>query len=488
MDSVSGSDEPGVLPDALAAPSVVLDGAGAVRATNPSFTRQKSGEHRCLPVVRIGDSFLDAFADHAEALRDLLAGEREHARTDWQCPDLRCGRWWSVRSRPLRGMPGAVVTHVDVTRRKRLEEQERQSQKLEAVGRLAAGVAHDLNNVLTGVLGYADLLGRRLADGSEEIDGIRTAVGRARDLVDDLLAFSQRRTGTAAVHDLNDILRAVLPAVSAAAGPDVAVDLSLHDEPCPVRFDRPQLEQVVAKLVSNAREAMPGGGTLSLVTSLAGDRVTLRVSDTGAGMDEATRLRAVEPFFTTRSAEGHTGLGLSMAYGVVAQAGGDLLLQSHPGRGTAVVVELPVAAGAVAPAPGPAPTPAPAPPGGQGQTGVILLVEDEAMIRDVMASVLGDQGYTVLAAADGGQALALAADADRVDLVVTDVQMPQMDGPTLVSRLRRERAGVEVLFMTGYTERRLDGAALGDPAPRVLRKPFGLQELLDAVTAVLGGR
>jgi PAS domain S-box-containing protein len=413
---------------------------------------------------------------------------------------------------PYRDLDGRIVGIIgnarDITQRKRgeeelrerlsLEEQVRQAQKLESVGRLAGGVAHDFNNLLTVVLGCAEALRSDAARGAparlEDVDEIRAAGERARDLTRQLLAVARRQVIAPVPLDLNGVLRASEKLLRRVLGEDVELVVDLERDPWWIRADPGQLEQVVLNLAVNARDAMPRGGTLVLRTrnragarrsgdgAPAADRdgVCLTIRDSGTGMAPEVRAHLFEPFFTTKPDGKGTGLGLATVYGIVSQADGHVRVESEPGRGTAFelwfprTLDPPVATAA--------PAAARAAPG----TERLLVVEDDAPVREVTVRALRASGYQVLVAASGREALALEPAAlDGLDLVVTDVVMPGLDGRTMADELRRRRPALRVLYVSGYTEDAVIARGVLSSGMGFLAKPFTPATLLARVRAVL---
>jgi signal transduction histidine kinase/ActR/RegA family two-component response regulator len=367
------------------------------------------------------------------------------------------------------------------------EERLVQSQKMEAVGRLAGGVAHDFNNLLVVIAGYAELLLERTgpgAPGSRELSEILAAANRAADLTRQLLAFSRRQMLQPRVLDLNGVIAGLEDMIRRLIGEDVELCVSLSGEPMNVKADPAQIEQAVVNLAVNARDAMPEGGRLSISTrevtlertslpavhgSLApGAHVLLEVADTGIGMTDAVRAHAFEPFFTTKEKGKGTGLGLSTVYGIVNQSNGHIVLDSTPGRGSTFRIFLPMEpAGAEAPPKPPAATP-PAHPGG-----TVLVVEDAEAVRSLVCRILAECGYEVLEAPTGADALALVDRfAGAIDLLVTDVIMPGMSGPELARRMTGRNPGTRVLFMSGYTDDLLARHGVQEPGIDYIQKPF----------------
>ena len=364
------------------------------------------------------------------------------------------------------------------------------------MGQLAGGIAHDFNNLLLVVGSYAGFLHEsfdeddpRRGDAAE----IRHASDRAAALTRQLLTFSRRGVtqpvpldAAAAISGMEEMLRRTLAAT-------VDLELELEPELGAVVVDTDQLEQVVVNLVQNAEHAMPDGGTLrirtsgieigadAIVESLApGHYVAIAVSDTGEGMTEAVRSRAIEPFFTTRRDAGGSGLGLASAYGIVTAAGGAITIESGPSEGTTVVLYLPTTSESVA-----APEAAePRPPGEGGDRTVVLVAEDEPTIRALTTRMLTAQGYTVLTAASGVEALRIARSTKRIDVLLTDVIMPGMTGNELAATLAHERPGLPIVFMSGYNDQIVADSVLAADT-LYLPKPFKPQELLDLLALAL---
>jgi PAS domain S-box-containing protein len=372
------------------------------------------------------------------------------------------------------------------------EEQLRQAQKLEAVGRLAGGVAHDFNNLLSVILSYASLLEREgpPVAPAQAAQQIRKASERAALLTKQLLAFSRQQVLAPRVLDLNAIVRGMAELLPRLIREDVRLSAVLEPELWPTRIDASQLEQVLMNLVVNARDAMPHGGELKIATYnvevrageraevAAGQWAVLAVSDTGSGMDAETAARAFEPFYTTKQHGRGTGLGLSTVYGIVKQSGGHIAFDSSPGQGTEFRIYLARSLDRISSAP-----PERVPASGPGSESV-LLVEDDEQVREVAAEILRLHGYRVLTAATPAEAQRLAAEpAERIDVLVTDVVMPDMNGPELAERLRDLRPELQVVYMSGYAERALDklsGAAF-------LQKPVTPDSLTRMIRSLLDG-
>ncbi len=382
--------------------------------------------------------------------------------------------------------------------RRLLERQFAESQKMEAIGRLAGGVAHDFNNMLTAILGYASLLSEDAPPGSpvrDQANQIRRAAENAAALTHKLLAFSRRQVLQTNQFDFTVMLDGLVLLVRRVIGEHITVTADAEAGLWPVLADPAQVEQSIVNLAINARDAMPEGGRLTIVARNAprpngeqrpegdvrpGSYVQITVTDTGTGMDEATRARMFEPFFTTKAPGKGTGLGLSMVYGFIQQCGGHISVTTAPGRGTTVELMLPRATEAATPTP--TPTPSSPPPTGAHET--ILVVEDEDAVRLLAVESLSRAGYQVLAAASGEDALRVADGFDgTIDALLTDVVMPGMKGPELARRLRAARPSIRVLLMSGYAADVVTKDDLKEA--RLLSKPFASGTLTKELRKVL---
>jgi PAS domain S-box-containing protein len=398
---------------------------------------------------------------------------------------------------------GASTIARNITAQKKTEDQLRQSQKMEAVGRLAGGVAHDFNNLLGIVTACSELLRARVdAKSTEYIDNIREAAKRGASLTRQLLAFSRRQPVQSQVLDLNDRLKEVSKLLGPLMGDDVEIVLLPRAATAIVEADPGQLDQIVINLAVNARDAMPHGGKLILETAVfdfdesfarenpaigVGRYVMLAVSDSGTGMDEITRSRIFEPFFTTKEMGKGTGLGLATVYGIVQQSGGHVWVYSEPGHGTTFKIYLPSAEHKLGT--NPAPHAEALPPRRDGTT--ILLTEDDTTMRHLTKKMLEEHGYRVLEAEDGKSALQII-EADRagsdhpsINLILTDVVMKGMNGPELVLRLIDSHPTMKVIYMSGYTGELVTNQGL-DSGIRLLEKPFTRADLLKTLDAALG--
>jgi PAS domain S-box-containing protein len=392
----------------------------------------------------------------------------------------------------LEGIIRDVTERVaDVERQRSLEEQLHQTQKMEAVGQLAGGIAHDFNNLLLAVQGYAELAVSRLEDGdahahaaaADDVRKILAASGRASDLTRQLLALSRRQVMRPEIVDLGDVVAEIVELLRRLIGENIELETRWPDEPVLVKVDRAQLEQVIANLALNARDAMPDGGRLVIEvrrTEVGGPAAMLTVADDGVGMDAETAARAFEPFFTTKG-EGGTGLGLATVHGIVKQSGGHIEVESAPSRGATFRITLPLSAGAGASAEGAAPE---ASAEGGGET--ILLVEDDPMVRQVVQTMLLDRGYRVLAAQDGNEAIAKAReDGPRIRLVISDLVMPGLNGRQTVERVRVLQPQVKVLLMSGYGHEVVAGGGPLEQDTGFVAKPFTGAELARRVRELL---
>jgi signal transduction histidine kinase len=394
--------------------------------------------------------------------------------------DRICGTYEFTAFQTAPGM--MAVMFLDVTQRRRaeeqhrrLEEQLRQSQKMEAVGRLAGGIAHDFNNLLMVIMGHGELLRRGLEAGDPRLAKVQHIMGaseRAARLVRQLLAFSRKQVMELQLVDLNALVADTARMLRPLLGEDVEVVTRLAPALGLVRVDPAQIDQVLMNLAVNARDAMARGGTLSLETAdvdAGGPRqVALTVRDTGQGMDEGTRAHVFEPFFTTKTASGGTGLGLSMVYGIVQQSGGQITVDSEPGRGTSFRILLPCTDGPGVPAEAKATA---GPPLARGET--VLVVEDEVAIRALACEMLEGYGYRTLSAGSGEEALGLAVrHPGPIHVLLTDVVMPGLAGPALAERFAVVRPQARVLFMSGYAGDDLARRGLSEDVSPFVPKPF----------------
>ncbi len=392
----------------------------------------------------------------------------------------------------------AFVT--DITPRKQLQEQLLHAQKLEAVGRLAGGVAHDFNNLLTVILGYERMLLDELPPDSPLRDyagEVLKAGERAGTLVGQLLAFSRRQVMQPRVLDINALLKESEKMLRRLIGEDIQLAVHLSPEAGNIKADPGHIEQIVFNLAVNARDAMPGGGRLTIETAPAhldeeyarthagvvpGDYVMVAISDTGYGMDAETKSHMFEPFFTPKAQGKGTGLGLATVYGIVKQSGGDIWVYSEPGQGTTFKVYFPKVS---AQAEQPAVSGSPAVRG----TETVLVVEDEEGVRELIAALLRRLGYTVLTAADGEEALRISAQhREPIQLLLTDVVLPKTSGRQVAGQLKTARPDMAVLYLSGYTENAVVHHGVLDPDVAFLAKPFSHEALALKIRQVLDHR
>jgi PAS domain S-box-containing protein len=385
--------------------------------------------------------------------------------------------------------PGRHIAVVrDLTRQKELESQLRQAQKMEAVGRLAGGIAHDFNNLLTAISGYSEFLEAGIEDPrlKRHAEEIKKAASRAASLTGQLLAFSRRQVLQPRILDLNAVVEDMDSLLRRLIGEDIELVAVLHPAVHSIRADPTQLEQVIVNLAVNARDSMPSGGSLLIETAnyeTGGDSfVELRMTDTGIGMTPEERRQLFDPFFTTK--DGGTGLGLATVYGIVEQSGGSIEVDSAPGLGSSFRIRLPWADTAAPVDPTLETRGPPQPP--QGGTETILLVEDEAIVRRLVAEILEAAGYNVLQAADGPSALELLRrHALPIGMLLTDVVMPGMSGPEVAKAVTAMRPGTQVLYTSGYTNSQIDHHGVLEPGIAFLQKPFTAADLTGKVRSLL---
>ena len=486
-----------VVPD----PIVVIDSESCIRRANRAAGAMVGMEIREL----IGKRCYEVLHKTAEPppncphQRLLASGKQERADSH----EAWLGKFFESTAAPLRDSQGPLsgCVHVlhDITERRRLEEQYRQAQKMEAVGRLAGGVAHDFNNLLTAITGYSELLLARLQEEDtlrRYVEEVKKAGDRAASLTRQLLTFSRQQGLEPRVLDLNSVVANVDKMLRRVIGEDIELVTILVPDLGPVKADPGQLEQVMLNLAVNSRDAMPQGGKLTIETAnveLAeasshrhgelspGKYVVLAVSDSGCGMTEETQAHIFEPFFTTKDQGKGTGLGLAMVYGIVKQSGGSVWVYSEVGRGTTFKVYLPQVNEKVT-----AQVPRPPPPVLTRGWETILLVEDEEPVRSLVRSVLEAGGYVVLEARHGEDALVVAEmHKGPIQLLVTDVVMPEMSGPELAEHLAPFHREMKVLYMSGYTEDAIQHHGVLASRTAYLPKPFTPETLARKVREVL---
>lgn len=482
---------------------VVHDAQGRVQMCNRAFERLFQYRQGEIAGAQLDDliNTKEAPTEPAEVTERLLAGEGVHLTTKRRRKD------GTVVDVELHGVPlrvgaekRAFGLYQDITERKALEDQLRQSQKMQAVGRLAGGLAHDFNNLLMVIQGHTELLRQTIGSGGphyRHIEQIQKAAERAASLTQQLLAYSRRQLIAPTILDLNFIVAEMGKMLPSLVGEDVELVTSTHALRGQVKADRSQLEQVILNLAINARDAMPNGGKLTIETSNVvldeayasrhrgvqpGPYVRLTVSDTGCGMDAETQSHIFEPFFTTKEKGKGTGLGLATVLGVVEQSGGHIWVYSELGQGTTFKVYL-LQVGEMIQAPKVSDPLSEL----HNGSGTVLLVEDDESVRELVGDSLRKSGYTVLEAKNGTQALELSENhSSRMPLLITDMVMPGMNGRELAQRLWVRHPHLKVLFMSGYT----DSAMLGilEVGTAFLQKPFSAQDLASKLRELLEGK
>ncbi len=486
---------------------LVADGGGAWLSVNPAWQRTLGWSESellggALPALEHPE---DRPAQARAGAQFSLAGRPARFESRFQHKD-GSWRWISWTTASADGLLYGVGR--DVTAEKQAqaslratEEQLRQAQKMEAVGQLTGGIAHDFNNILTGIIGGLDIIGRRIALGRYDevgrfIEPVVASAHRAAGLTHRLLAFSRRQSLDPRPIDVNALVGSMEELLRRSLGEQIVIRLGFEPDLWTAEADANQLENALLNLAINARDAMADGGTLTIATENvaiapgeaalqdgveAGDYVAVAVRDTGAGMDRSIVDRAFDPFFTTKPIGQGTGLGLSMVYGFAKQSGGHVAIASTIGEGTTVRVYLPRHRGALAQAEA-LPTAAAAP-ARAGDT--VLVVEDEAAVRLLVVELLGDLGYAVLEARDGPAAMAIVESDHRIDLLITDVGLPGMNGRQVAEFARTRRPRLKVLFMTGYAEQAAIRAKFVDDGMDLIAKPFAMEALAARVRDML---
>ena len=450
-----------------------------------------------------GEPFLDIFHPDDRPMELMTEANRSGAREERVRRKDGQVVWVRLTISALRdaaGMPRHfIVIMEDVSERRRLEDRLRQSQKMEAIGRLAGGVAHDFNNLLTAILGYSQLLAEALDPDDpkrHEVEEIVNAAERSAALTGQLLAFSRKQVLLPTILNLNTLIENTSVLLGRLIGEHIDLTTRLAPDLEPVRADVTQLEQIVINLAVNARDAMPSGGRLTIETANteldgtpgthpaapeAGRYVMLAVSDTGVGMDAETQRRLFEPFFTTKEQGQGTGLGLATVYGIVKQSGGFIWGYSEPGQGATFKVYLPASSGTVASTP----RRTASVPKREG-TETILVVEDERAVRVMTRIILERSGYHVLEAATPDEALRLFREhVETIDLLITDVVMPGSHGPALYKQLVAHRGPLKVLYMSGYTDDEIVHAGRLERGVNFIEKPFTAQKLTGKIREIL---
>ncbi|TNC16460.1 response regulator [Methylobacterium terricola] len=475
---------------------------GTVTALNPAWREVLGWE----PADLVGGSFLDFVHPDDRARTVAETGRLEHGQATLLFENRYRHADGSYRTLSWTAVPGEGHLHAvarDVTEQRELEEAFRQSQKMEAVGQLTGGIAHDFNNLLTGIVGSLDLLSTRLSQGRLDvapryIEAALTSAHRAAALTHRLLAFARRQPLDPRAVDANALVASLEDLVCRTLGETVTLETRLGEGLWPTLCDANQLESAILNLAINARDAMPEGGRLTIETRnveldavfaaahgnvAAGSYIRLAVTDTGTGMPPEVVRRAFDPFFTTKPIGQGTGLGLSMIYGFARQSDGHAVIASEVGRGTTVALYLPRHTGPLAEA-SPSPAEAPLPVAGSGET--VLVVEDEPAVRSLIVDVLRDLGYRALEAQDGPAGLAALRAAGRIDLLVTDVGLPGLNGRQLADAAREHRPGLKVLFITGYAENAAMAGFLA-PGMQMITKPFPVDLLARRIRTMIEG-
>ena len=480
-----------------------LDLDGQVKSWNSAAQRifgysEDEVINRRLPIVAVEDeeAFLVRLGEAADG--QLLVGHEE--RRYKKSGDPIEVSIWNAQLRDATGaVTGIVEAVADNSERKRLEEQFRQAQKMEAVGRLAGGIAHDFNNLLTVITGYCQMLIEHIPREdpmSEDMFQVLKAADRATTLTKQLLAFSRRQMFQPKVIDLRTLIADMDHILKRLVGENIKLVTTADADLKPVRVDPGHLEQVIVNLVVNARDAMPSGGTVHItmtnvevnssvshqhINLTPGSYVLLEVIDTGVGIDEETKAHLFEPFFTTKEKGRGTGLGLSTSYGIVKQNRGEILVRSEPGAGSTFSIYLPVA---VKQEVDPIEQPASERHAFRGAE-TVLVAEDEDGVRTVVTEMLRKQGYSVVTAPGGAAAIETARKMTTVDLLISDVIMPGMNGPELAQNLRALRPDLRVLYVSGYTDSAIAREGELEPGTAFLHKPFTPDQLARKVREIL---
>jgi two-component system, cell cycle sensor histidine kinase and response regulator CckA len=473
---------------------------GEVQSAN-RLARQLLGD-ALKPNARLGELVQGLGRSVGDWLDDAVAGRVLNKPEVVQVNDNKQDRFLQITLARSGDRPGPNLIAVlnDATELKTLEAQFVQSQKMQAIGQLAGGVAHDFNNLLTAISGYCDLLLLRHDEGDPDYGDlmqITQNANRAASLVNQLLAFSRKQNLQPETLDLPDIVSELTHLLNRLLGEKVVLTVKNSGELPQIRADKRQLEQVLMNLVVNARDAMTKGGEVVLETGrlelsrdlerdralvVAGTYLSIKVTDQGAGIAENRLRKIFEPFYTTKKTGEGTGLGLSMVYGIIKQSGGFIFVESILGQGTSFEILLPAFDRVDAPAKTAVSQPVKKPAASEKEGGIILLVEDEAPVRAFAARALKMRGYTVLEAGDAEEALGLLEDGElAVDLFVTDVVMPGMDGPTWVREAQISRPDVKVVFVSGYAEETFADKQADIANSVFLPKPFSLTDLTEKV-------
>ncbi len=482
---------------------LVLRQDGTIIACNPAW--QSLIGPQAGPGQNLGDAVLEEDRQALQAVLGRAAGVQAPPRFELRLRDndakTRWVSWSAVLAEDLWQAVGRDVTaerEADEALR-HAEEALRQSQKMEAIGQLTGGIAHDFNNLLTGIIGSLDMVRRRIAaerylDVERFINAAVVSAERAAALTHRLLAFARRQPLDPQVIDVNRLIDGMAELLHRTLGEQIRLDFAQESALGLIRTDANQLENAVLNLVINARDAMPHGGSLTITTTnitigqpsgevgamKPGPYTRISVADTGAGMSAETAAKAFDPFFTTKPIGQGTGLGLSMIYGFVTQSRGYVRIESVEGRGTAVLLYLPECSAAETDQADQTEQATPdAPPLGSGET--VMLVEDEPSVRLLIGEVLSELGYTCVEVADGAAALPILASQRRIDLMITDVGLPGMNGRQLAEIARQYRPGLKVLFVTGYAEHATIRSGFLEPGMEMVTKPFALDVLANKI-------
>ena len=483
---------------------VVTDDTGVIQYVNPAFERTTGYPLSEVlgQTTRLLKSGQQTPAIYQQLWKTIKAGQVWKGRLINKRKD---GAPFTVESTisPVRDPHGQIVRYVAVTRdityELMIEDQLRQVQKMDAVGRLAGGVAHDFNNMLTVITGYCGLLSLRVASNPDllrQVEQVQKAADRATGLTRQLLAFSRRQVLQPRVHNINHVLQNMNGMLQRLIGEDIELQTRFASPPPNVKVDVGQIEQVIMNLAVNARDAMPTGGTLLLSTAavtraedsfLQAEKATaattycvVGVHDTGVGMTDQVKAHLFEPFFTTKGPGKGVGLGLATSYGIIQQSRGHIRVTSHPGAGSTFWIYLPAIAEEVAIAPTEAPAELPC-----AGSGTVLVVEDEPAVRELAEATLSQAGFQVLSASNGIEGLQRIREAKQVDLIITDVIMPLMGGPEMVNQLRRTHPNQKVMFMSGYTAEAISRCGELDPGIVLIEKPFTPTRFLQCVHEVI---
>lgn len=477
---------------------------GAIDAANHSFGKMFNTKTQDITHQRFSDFIAKNDRDEVSAwIERLFAGKQKNAAMEAHL-NTTDETIVQIYARKFRGGDSMVLHFIDLTEQKTLEQKFTQSQKMQAIGQLAGGVAHDFNNLLTAMIGFCDLLLLRHKPGDpsfSDLQQIKQNANRAANLVRQLLAFSRQQTLQPKVLDLTEVLSEISHLIRRLIGAQIQLSIEHHSkEPELIKVDQGQLEQVLINLAVNARDAMDGNGTLDISTSTfenneemelqntndklpPGKWVKVNVQDSGSGIPPEIITRIFEPFFTTKELGSGTGLGLSTVHGIIHQTGGFLSVETEVGKGTTFSIYIPFHIPDESEKEVKKKEPAKIEADLSG-TARILLVEDEDAVRSFSSRALSNKGYDVIEAVNGNDALQkLGDDKPELDLIITDVVMPEMDGPTMIEELRKHYTDTKIIFMSGYTEDRLK-QQFGDHV-HFLPKPFTLKQLASKVKDVL---